>query len=248
MKIKLRTPHITPRVLKDLFPKIKGKGSVLIRFGASKKSKDENASIIINDLDAVKNNADKIKMKQIFKENDIPSPDFAPNTEEGRKYFQDNGYNVVYKKRYHRGGIGMELVPLDQISKFEGEIYKGGILERRLNVKREWRIHACPKLNLTFSVEKRKRYDKIHEVIRNNDNCVFKVDFAIPENWNEALEMASKAVDIMGLDIGAVDLVWTGKNYYVIETNSGPGMGEQTSQWYADTLTQLIEYKKNNNK
>jgi glutathione synthase/RimK-type ligase-like ATP-grasp enzyme len=82
--------------------------------------------------------------------------------------------------------------------------------------------------------------------VRNNDNCVFKVNFEIPENWNTALEMALKAVSVMKLDVGAVDLVWTGKNYYVIETNSGPGMGDQTSQWYADTLAQLIEHKKNN--
>lgn len=246
MKIKLRTPHITPRTIKDLFPKIKGKGSILIRFGASKKSKDEPADITINELNAVRTNADKIRMKEIFKENDIPSPDFAPNTEEGRKYFQEKGYNVVFKKRYHRGGIGMELVPLNQINKFEDQMYKGGILERRLNVKREWRIHTCPKLNLTFSVEKRKRLDKLDEPIRNINNCIFKADFEIPENWNVALEMATKAVDVMGLDVGAVDLVWTGKNYYVIETNSGPGMGDQTSKWYADTLAKLIEYKKNN--
>lgn len=246
MKIKLRTPHKTPRSLKELFQKVKGKGSVLIRFGASKKSKEETATITINELNSIRNNADKIKMKEIFKQNDIPSPDFAPNTGEGRAYFKDKGYNVVYKKRYHRGGIGMELVPLDQIDKFEADMYKGGILERRLNVKREWRIHSCPKLNLNFSVEKRKRYDKLHEVVRNNDNCVFKADFEIPENWNEALEMATKAVSVMGLDIGAVDLVWTGKNYYVIETNSGPGMGDKTSEWYAETLQQLIEYKKNN--
>jgi glutathione synthase/RimK-type ligase-like ATP-grasp enzyme len=246
MKIKLRTPHITPRSIKDIFPKIKGKGSVLIRFGASKKSKQEPADITINTLEAIKTNADKIRMKEIFKENDIPSPDFAPNTSEGRQYFKDNKYNVVYKKRYHHGGIGMELVPLDQIDKFGDGQYNGGILERRLNVKREWRIHACPALNLTFSVEKRKRYDKLHEVVRNNDNCVFKVNFEIPENWNEALEMALKAVSVMNLDVGAVDLVWTGKNYYVIETNSGPGMGDQTSQWYADTLAELIEHKKNN--
>jgi len=246
MKIKFRTPHKTPLAIKELLPKFKGLGTALIRFGASAKSIIEPATITINNLDAIRTNADKIKMKEIFKEQDIPSPDFAPNTPEGRQYFKDKGYNVVFKKRFHRGGIGMELVPLAEIDKFEAPQYKGGILERRINIKREWRIHVCPQLNLFFSVEKKKRYAKVGEVIRNNENCVFKADFEQPENWEEALNMAKKATEAMGLDMAAVDLAWSGKAFYVIETNSAPGMGENTSEWYAYVITQLIKAKRDN--
>lgn len=246
MKVYIRTPHITPRSIKELLPKFKGKGIAIVRFGASSKSVATPCAVEINPLQNVRDNADKLLMKQKFAENDIPSPDFAPNTEEGRNLFKEKGWNVVYKKKYHRGGIGMELVSLAEIDKFAANQYNNGILERRINIKREWRIHYCPALNLHFSVEKRKRYAKVGEVVRNNENCVFKADFEIPENWDSALAMAKKAVEVMGLDIGAVDLAWSGKNFYVIETNSGPGMGDSTSAWYAQTLVQLIKHKRDN--
>lgn len=240
MKAKILTPHKTPRLnLGELVSKKK----IAIRLGASGKSKDPENCIVLNPIAAVKSNADKLNMKEKFKEAGIKSPEFVLNDEEGRKLFKEKGWNVVYKRKNHSGGVGMKFYSIDEIDNHK----ESGILERRIVPKREFRIHCIPALNAFFAVEKLRKKDKLDQLARNLENCVFVQNFEKPANWQEALDETKKALEVMGLDFGCADVAQTKKGFYIIETNSGPGMGSETGKWYTEELQKLINLKTQQN-
>lgn len=244
-KVIFRTPHKTPKGLGDNWAKQPVK--VLVRWGAGGKVRNSNKPlrrpVEVNSLPAILTNADKIKMKETLRDKGISSPEFVENDDIGRKMFKDNGWNVVFKKRFHSGGKGMEFESVDNIDKFSAPQYAGGILERRINTKREFRIQIAVGTGKYFAIEKLRRKDKLNEKSRNLDNCVFKEDFVKPADWDKAVELAENATKAMNLDYSAVDIAWSGAKWYVIETNSAPGLGDKTKAFAAAAVEEIIKNK-----
>lgn len=224
----------------------KSKKSVVVRHGASKQARENGKrfTVEVNSIAAINNCANKETMKRLLTEHGVATTDSFPNTAENRELFKRNGWNVVYKIKNHRRGIGMEFLTVGEIDKLAAPQYNG-LIERRINVKREWRVHACPLLNKTYSLEKRRRTDA-QGPARNIENCVFReMENAPPppEGWANALTLCLNAVRALELDTGAVDLAWSGTNFYVIEVNSGPGLGDKSKSWYQTTYQELINEK-----
>lgn len=240
-----RTPHPSAKEIK-----IKNRKDikVMVRHGASKKARELNKKyqFEINSIEAINKNADKMKMKEIFVEKGVSTPECMENTAENRDTFKKNGWNVVFKKRDHKRAIGMELMPINEIDKLADNKYSNGILERRINISREWRVHCCPKLNKFFPLEKRRRNSAKGTAIRNIETCIFAKEFdeqhPQPPNWQEGLDLCKKALEAIGLDTGAIDLALTPQGkWYIIETNSGPGLGNESRAWYQEIYQELVD-------
>lgn len=236
---KYRTPHPSAKGL----ILTKSKKNIMVRHGASKKVLREakRYPIEINSSAAIANSANKAIMKELLVNAGVRTTESFDNSVENRQRFKDNKWNVVFKMKNHSRGIGMEFLKLDEIDKLSEEKYNG-LIERRINVVREWRVHACPALNKTYALEKRRRFTA-EGPARNIENCVFREEFDQPDNWQEAIDLCLQAVSAIGLDTGAVDLAWSGKNYYVIEVNSGAGLGPKSKEWYQETYNELIAEK-----
>lgn len=238
---KFRTPHPSSKGLK--FTK-KYPVKVMVRHGASKRAILEGLRfpVEINSIEAIANNANKAKMKELLVAAGVRTTDSCDNTAENRKLFKDKKWNVVFKRRNHRRGIGMEFLTNAEIDTLADAKYNNGIIERRINVVREWRVHCAPNVNKIYALEKRRRHSA-EGPARNIENCVFRENFDIPANWQDAIDICNNAVKAIGLDVGAVDLAWSGKFYYVIEVNSGAGVGPKSKEWYANTYQELIDFK-----
>lgn len=241
---KFRTPHPS---IKGIIFKKKFPVKVLIRHGASKLAIAQKLRfpVEVNSIEAIANNANKAKMKKLLEEAKVKTTDSFDNTAENRLLFKNNKWNVVFKRRNHKRCEGMEFLKCGEIDTLAGDKYNGGLIERRINVKREWRVHCAPDIDKTYALEKKKRLDKLNEVARNIDNCAFFENFDLPNNWQEAIDLCKAAVRAIGLDVGAVDLAWSGKFYYVIEVNSGAGVGPKSKEWYNEVYAELAELKVN---
>src|SRR5699024_283185 len=100
-----------------------------------------------------------------------------------------------------------------------------------------------------------------HRWYRNDDYCNWIREdgdnqelFDKPVNWDAIVEESVKALNAVGLDIGAVDVkVQSAYNsneekrenpkLFIKEINSAPSIGEITEQKYLKELTKLIEEK-----
>jgi glutathione synthase/RimK-type ligase-like ATP-grasp enzyme len=64
------------------------------------------------------------------------------------------------------------------------------------------------------------------------------------EEWpglRQLQEAAIRTVEILGLDFGAVDIIWNKKQdrYYVLEVNTAPGLEGETVVRYANAFKEL---------
>src|SRR3990167_6843 len=111
--------------------------------------------------------------------------------------------------------------------------------------KREFRVHVFNNRIIDIA-EKRKRSDfdkevgELDSLVRNWDNgWVFcHENVQCPEAVQRE---AMKAVEVLGLDFGAVDVGYREKDdkAYVFEVNTAPGIEGQTVQRYAQAVRQI---------
>jgi glutathione synthase/RimK-type ligase-like ATP-grasp enzyme len=96
---------------------------------------------------------------------------------------------------------------------------------------------------------------------RHDDNSVWILEtnekFDKPVNWDDIVNESVKALNSVGLDIGAIDLkvqsrldkfgnVRKNPKFIILETNSAPSFGEITSQKYLIEINKLLLNKKQN--
>jgi glutathione synthase/RimK-type ligase-like ATP-grasp enzyme len=279
---KIRSRHPSHNVLrkKGLLPLFGFKS--VIRLGSFTKLenifKTTEDIIEINTVDAIKNSADKLLMKQCFTKNNVKTPDwFIYNKEE--EIFNisttNNGipmndlpYPIIAKHRLGSKGTGN--YKLDSLEELETWLNKRlerldeYIFEKFYNYIREYRLHitednyfyTCRKMLKSDTPDKDKWY-------RNDEHCVWITEenelFDKPICWDLIVEHSIKALKSTGLDFGAVDVkVQSSTNkreekrenvdFIIIEINSAPSFGKITEVKYLEMLPQLILNKKNKQK
>ena len=83
--------------------------------------------------------------------------------------------------------------------------------------------------------------DKPNWKVRNHDNGFIFVrgGFTAPD---AVLEEARRAIKALGLDFGAVDIIWNDKQgkAFVLEVNTAPGLEGQTIEDYAEGFRRLF--------
>ena len=108
--------------------------------------------------------------------------------------------------------------------------------------RKEFRIHVCNEEVIDVQ-EKRKRrgFSSVDTFIRNHANgWVFCRDgVELPPG---AADLSIAAVRALGLDFGAVDLIWNSleNRSYLLEVNTAPGLEGSTLDLYSNSLLELI--------
>lgn len=107
--------------------------------------------------------------------------------------------------------------------------------------RKEFRVHVF-KGEVIHTQEKRKErnVDDRNDRIRNRDNgWVFCVEGITPSTARDTV--AISAVQSLGLDFGAVDIIWNEREnqYYALEVNSAPGIEGSTLQAYRTAIEKV---------
>lgn len=173
---------------------------------------------------------------QKFKENNVNHPEWTTNKEEAKVWVSE-GHSVLCRKLLTgNSGAGIILVESVDIPLPNAPLYV-----KYKKKKKEFRVHVVYGKAIEV-VEKRKRkgFDAVDTKIRNHGNgWVFCRDNVIEPN--DLRTTAIAAVSAVGLDFGAVDIIWNEKENkcYALEVNTAPGIEGTTVQQYAEALIQL---------
>lgn len=110
--------------------------------------------------------------------------------------------------------------------------------------KEEYRVHVFKGQVIHSSRKARKKDVPDEEVnwqVRNHKNgFIFQHEnFELPE---ECVVKAKEAVELCGLDFGAVDIIWNDKQQkaYVLEINTAPGLEGKTLEAYANAFKECL--------
>jgi glutathione synthase/RimK-type ligase-like ATP-grasp enzyme len=273
--------HPSHRVLRN---KIPVPCSASIRFGSTTLSaKGKKYKVQLNLPEAVECSSDKLFMKLAFEKNNVKTApwcatvnDAVEQVIEGKSYLvwkdEETGetvkslkFPVVTKHRLGSRGTGNNLHRTFAeftawLNTKSPERRSNYIIEQYMNYALEYRLHVSSLGECFYTCRKALRQDVPEDLkwVKNDATSVWLVEdnpeFFKPINWNEIVEECVKALNAVGLDVGAMDVrvqsatkpngnVRETQEFIILESNSAPSLGSVTEQKYLEHLPRLIESK-----
>jgi glutathione synthase/RimK-type ligase-like ATP-grasp enzyme len=223
------------KLIKREGSKFKGnKDKIVINWGAINMSDEVAKCTVINKPEAVAKASDKLTFFNITKGN-LDIPEFTVNAAEALKWVEEGLTILARTKLNGHSGDGIHIIygkdDWDNLNHNPVKMYV-----KYIPKKDEYRVHVLGGKVLDIR-RKALRADFHKEMvnwkIRNHKNGFI---FA-KENVNapkEVYQNAIKAISLLGLDFGAVDVIWNNfrNKAYVLEVNTAPGLEGSTVDNY----------------
>lgn len=241
----------------------------IIRLGSTTTlSPSEMAGRVeVNTVTAVQTSSSKLSMKRAFIKAGVKTAESFTADASGTfvsmmssKSFKTNDlkYPVVAKSHHGSRGEGNFLIetPEDMTTFLKEYGYTNYIFETFHSYNREYRLHVT-KDGCFYTCRKVLKKDTPEEYrwFRNDTNSSWIVEdnplFEKPSNWKAIVSECVKALNAVGLDVGAIDVrvknekTSKGKtrenpDFIILETNSAPSFGEITTKKYLEILPKII--------
>ncbi len=262
--------HPSHEVLRNELPLLPFRS--VVRMGSTTPHLRER--IECNTIQAVRNSASKLLMKQCFTRAEVKTADwwtynnhtFRPNNTDGGTDISVLPYPIIAKTHNGSRGEGNTLLESQQEleSWMRGKTLSNYIFEKFYNYSREYRLHVTTE-GCFYTCRKMLKRDapEDNRWQRHDDNCVWVVEentsFDKPINWNVIVTDCVKALRAVGLDIGAFDVkvqsatksngrVRTTPEYIIIESCSAPSFGTITAQKYLVEIPKVLKRKYENSR
>lgn len=209
---------------------------VVLNWGASRVSEEIGKCQILNHPHAVKKALNKLQTFQNLSEG-VDIPEWTESQQEASKWLEE-GFTVVARTVLEGyGGAGIALVENGQ------QLPDAPLYVKYIPKTEEYRVHVFK--DEAFFVQRKARKkempdEEINWKIRNlAGGFIFAhQDVQVPDGCKE---QAVKAIAALGLDFGAVDIIWNKKRnkYYVLEINTAPGLQGTTLEKYTEKFMEL---------
>ena len=266
-RVQLRSRHPSHDPLRKLLPKFLFRS--VVRLGST--TEIPNRSVEINSIQSIKNSADKLLMKQCFTENDVRTAIWSNGSsiDDILNILSDNHeegvpYPIVAKHRFGSRGNGIYLLKTKEEldAWIPGKTLTNYVFEKFYNYNKEYRLHIT-KDGCFYTCRKMLKSDTPEDKrwFRNDSNSVWIVEeneqFDKPVNWESVIAESVKALNAVGLDVGAVDLriqsrldkdgrVRPDPEFIVVEINSAASHADGTRSKYLEVIPKLIIEKYEN--
>jgi glutathione synthase/RimK-type ligase-like ATP-grasp enzyme len=216
------------------------KSKTILNWGSSSMPDEYLSCRVINHPAHVALAANKLEAFKCMKHVGVSVPEFTTDAEEVALDNYDQKPEkvswVVREKLSGHSGEGIVLLEGGIEDVPEGKLYV-----RYIPKKDEYRVHVCGGEVIDLQRKARSKDvpdDEVNWKIRNHSNGFI---FARNEGKDVPVcvrEESVKAVEALGLDFGAVDVVYNEKQdkAYVLEVNTAPGLEGTTLESYAEAL------------
>jgi glutathione synthase/RimK-type ligase-like ATP-grasp enzyme len=167
----------------------------------------------------IRNSTDKLKMRQLFREHKVPAP-----------ILWDSPYEVVFpcvaRTREHSRGRGFWLC--NNPRELDEAISQGAVIFMEyIEAPKEFRVHIFQGKSIRIS--EKSFYDD-----ENPHNYVTIKPTVRRRRYIR--EAARQAVEAVGLDFAAVDVLATDDQAFVLEVNAAPSLGGTMPSVYAQAF------------
>jgi len=176
----------------------------------------------------------KIATFEILEKGSVNHVPYTTSSEVAQGW-QKEGYTVFARTAGGQGGNNITVVLPDETLP-ERELYT-----QYVKKKKEFRVHVFNGKVIDVQEKRKKSGKEVNQLIRSHSNgWVF-----CHQNIEEPPELRSlgiAAVQALGLDFGAVDIIWN-QHYnkcYVLEVNTAPGLCPTTTELYANEIASQL--------
>lgn len=169
----------------------------------------------------------------------VPVPEFTTDMVKAKEWISSGDIVVARGTLTGQGGQGISL----HGTSFDAPLPKVPLYVRYKPKKGEYRVHVMFGNVIDVSKKVRPGGEELSPYVRNSANgWVFAHGgFDEPAGLRDC---AVNSVNLLGLDFGAVDVIWNHieNKCYVLEVNTAPGIEGTTLERYADQITKQLYY------
>jgi glutathione synthase/RimK-type ligase-like ATP-grasp enzyme len=224
----------------------------VIRWGSTEMSELDNLPTLNNRL-AVSLSSNKLAALQALNRKGVSVPWFTNNRDAAISFVSSRHKRVVGRQSYHQGGSNFNIcgdsydISNDRLSSHWLEL---------INVQQEWRAHVFKGEVIGVSRKTDEGVEwRITSRYTRNNHCGWRfIRCDIDMVQTRLKQLAIDAVNALGLDFGAVDIILSDgqeatssgtQKYYVLEVNTACGM-EEDSTIFSAYLSKFKEWEYNN--
>lgn len=214
------------------------KSDIVLNWGCSVIERDIKTPAFINKPAKVAIAANKLSAFKAMS-GKVSIPEFTESREEAARWLLE-GVTVVARKVLN-GHSGNGIV----IYKGDGEkvLDEAPLYVKYIPKRGEYRIHV--NAGEVFFVQRKARKedvpdDKVNWQVRNHANGFIYANREVYVS-EEAQQQAIMAVDALGLDFGAVDVInGVDRKVYILEINTAPGLQGASVQKYVEQFKEFV--------
>lgn len=183
----------------------------------------------------------KLETFLVFQDYNIPTPEWTTEGAVAAEWL-DDGFDVV--ARHNLTGFGANGIELlkGAAGEEEGDFTTNAPLYVKYKKKKhEYRVHVFNGEVIDVTQKRKRKGVEVDYKIRNYKNgWVYCRDDIVEPSDLRSVSIA--AVAALGLDFGAVDVIWNEKENkcYVLEVNTAPGLVGTTLESYANAFAECL--------
>jgi glutathione synthase/RimK-type ligase-like ATP-grasp enzyme len=180
----------------------------------------------------VKAASNKLNTFKILKAAGLSHPEWTTDIETACEWLKTG---TVFCRMLLTGHSGKGIVEFDGTQ--QAPLYVKYIKKRH-----EYRVHVFKDSLIHVQQKKKKIGGNANAKVRNLANGWIYAKEDIVPLQEEATSLATQAIKALGLDFGAVDLIYNEKynTYYILEINTAPGLTGTTLNRYTEVLLNAI--------
>lgn len=225
-------------------------GKTVINWGSSTIPEQvDRGARILNRPESVRQVTNKleffnlVRAAQVRNNTDLPRiPEFTTDRNVAAGWVENGAKVVVRTKLNGHSGDGIVIIEDKGV-----DIPAAPLYTKYVPKLQEWRVHVLKDGNelTVIDLQRKIRDPKFEGVpdwnVRSHANGFIFAREVDPPN-PDILDQAIKALDVSGLDFGAVDVIWNQQQgaAYVLEINTAPGLVGQTVENYANAFKKFL--------
>lgn len=227
-------------------------GDLIINYGSSAFPMQRvGRGRLLNNPEAVGLSSNKLRAFQRFEQAGVKTVEWTADYAQASAWVREGG--MVYARTSLQGHSGAGIVigygnpagvgdagDVSVVSTLpRAQLYTKAILQER----REFRIHVMNGV-ITYVQQKRRRdgfreNENYSNLVRNHHTgWIYATQNA--DVCDEAKREAVKAIEALGLDFGAVDVITRRGEAWVLEVNTAPGMSGTNLETYATNFQRIL--------
>src|ERR1700722_1811881 len=215
------------------------RGGLIVNWGLSRTPERLNTfTNILNKPSAVNVAGNKLLTFQALQRVGVSIPQFTTEMNVAATWLDDG--DIVIERHNLRGssGAGIRIVSLDD-EDTESILTYAPLYTKYIEKTAEFRVHV-------FRGEVIDYVQKRRVLAENRDDTFNPYISSMEHGWvfsrtdlldlPGARSLAIKAVAVLGLDFGAVDIIYAKGKFFVLEVNCAPGLAGTTLSSYANAI------------
>lgn len=216
----------------------------ILNWGASRIERAHVAANgVINRPQAITKAVNKLEAFKCL-DGHVPIPEWTESVDVANKWFAEGSTVVGREKLNGHSGEGIRLFNKEICDCIEMEDGDIPLYTKYIPKKEEYRLHVFR--DRVFFVQRKARHkdvpdEQVNWKVRNHGNGFIFAHIGV-DVPDVAKQAAITAVQTLGLDFGAVDLIWNQKEdkYYVIEVNTACGLEGTTLDKYVEVFKEFV--------